>query len=70
MNPAEFHLWSKDSLVQFAQQAQQSLAAKDEIIAELTAQVKAVHLAWRVALVQSVPSATLEASQKEVSHDA
>lgn len=40
-----------------------ALAAKDEIIAELTAQVKAVHLAWRLALAPAVPSATLKADE-------
>jgi len=60
---ADFDRWDKHSLVQFAQQAQTALAAKDEIIVELTAQVKAVHLAWRLALAPAVPSATLEASQ-------
>lgn len=56
---ADFDSWDKHSLVQFAQQSQQALTAKDEIIAELTAQVKAVHLAWRLSLAQPVPSATL-----------
>lgn len=57
---AEFNLWSKESLVKLAYEQEAHRKHQDEIIAELTAQVKAVHLAWRLALAQPVPSATLE----------
>lgn len=56
---AEFDLWSKDSLVKLAYEQEAHRKHQDEIIAELTALVKVVHLAWRAALAQSVPSATL-----------
>lgn len=61
---AEFELWSKASLVKLAYEQEAHRKHQDAIIAELTAQVKAVHLAWRLALAPSVPCATL--AEKEV----
>ena len=61
-------LWSKESLVKLAYEQEAHRKAQDEIIAELTAQVKAVHLAWRLALAPAVPSATLETSQEGANH--
>jgi hypothetical protein len=60
---ADFDSWDKSSLVKLAYDQEAHRKAQDETIAELTAQVKAVHLAWRLALAPAVPSATLRADE-------
>ena len=69
---ADFYLWNKDTLVRFAEDASACIAAQeaamvvqDETIADLEAQVKAVHESWRQALALTVPSATLTLQQPE-----
>lgn len=62
---ADFDSWDKHSLVQFAQRSAAALTAKDETIAELTAQVKAVHHAWRLALARPVASDTLAECEQQ-----
>lgn len=56
---ADFHSWSKDSLVKLAEQ-------QTARIAELEADNKTLLLAWRQALAQATASATLTAPSKEL----
>ncbi len=56
---ADFHLWSKENLVKFAEAATEKLKAQEQEIKTLEAQVKTLHLAWKNALRDSVSSATL-----------
>lgn len=44
---ADFHLWSKESLVQFAEDVQRALTQKDKRITELETDLKIVKDAWR-----------------------
>jgi len=60
---ADFHLWNKETLVQFAEDITTRLAAQEAIIDELTKQVQAVHKSWRLALALVGPSATLDPQQ-------
>ena len=60
---ADFHLWSKENLVKFAEEITARLAAQETAIEELTLQVQAVHKSWRLALALAVPSATLDPQQ-------
>lgn len=55
---ADFHSWSKDSLVKLAEE-------QTARIAELEADNKTLLLAWRQALAQATASATLTESQKD-----
>lgn len=65
---AEFNLWSKESLVKLAYEQEEHRKHQDAIIAELTAQVKAVHLAWRLALARPVASDTLGDLKEGANH--
>ena len=59
---ADFHSWSKDSLVRLAEE-------QTVRIAELEADLRTMQLAWRIALAESVPHATLSApTSKEPDH--
>lgn len=55
---ADFHSWSKDSLVKLAEE-------QTARIAELEADNKTFLLAWRQALAQATASATLTEPQKD-----
>lgn len=56
---ADFHSWSKDSLVKLAEE-------QTARIAELEADNKTFLLAWRQALAQATASATLTEPSKEL----
>jgi hypothetical protein len=56
---AEFHLWSKDSLVRFAEEATAKLEAQSREIVQLQDDFKTVQLAWRNALQEATAKATL-----------
>lgn len=58
---ADFHSWSKDSLVKLAE-------AQTQRIAELEADLKTMQLAWRQALARDAASATLKPQQPETDH--
>jgi hypothetical protein len=47
---AEFHLWSKDNLVKFAEEATVVLIQKDARIVQLEKDLKVVKEAWRQAV--------------------
>ena len=50
---AEFHLWKKETLVEFAEQAATELAEKDERITELEDDLRKMHDAWRKVVAES-----------------
>ena len=56
---ADFHLWSKDTLVKFAGEATAKLEAQDKEIVQLRDDFKTVQLAWRNALQELAAKATL-----------
>lgn len=56
---ADFHLWQKETLVKFAEDATAKLAAQEREIAALQDQVRTVHLAWKNALREVAAIATL-----------
>ena len=59
---AEFHLWSKDNLVKFAEEATKRLAEQEETIKNLL-------LGWRAEVAKHGASATLtEPTPKEPDH--
>lgn len=60
---ADFHSWSKDSLVRFAEESTQR-------IAELEADLKTMQLAWRQALAQRAAPATLSEPTQGDDHGA
>ena len=54
---ADFHLWSKENLVKFAEDAQRR-------ILDLEADLRTVQLAWRKAVASSVSSATVQSQSR------
>lgn len=66
---AEFHLWSKDTLVKFAEEATERMRAQDERIVEMKQTIENVLLAWRAEVAKNGASATLTPpSPKEPDH--
>ncbi len=54
---AAFHLWSRETLIQFAEDAAAALIAKSDEIAELRVQVNRLQV--QIQLAQAVPTDTL-----------
>lgn len=59
-----FHLWSKETLVKFAEEALIKLEAQDDTIAELQVQVNRMQV--QIQLAQSVAPDTLPAPCKPI----
>ena len=62
---AEFHLWSKETLVKFAGDATERIASQDARIAELKETIQNVLLAWRSEVAKHGASDTLTPPTKE-----
>ncbi|MGE4074938.1 MAG: hypothetical protein AB7F22_05265 [Reyranella sp.] len=64
---AEFHLWSKESLVKFAEEATAKLAQLQQENDELRQTAKGLLAGWRAEVAKNGASATLPASPKQES---
>ena len=62
---AEFHLWSKENLVTFAEEATAKITRLEQENAELRETAKNLLLGWRAEVAKNGASATLPASPKQ-----
>lgn len=62
---AEFHLWSKENLVAFAEEATTKLMRLEQENAELRETAKNLLLGWRAEVAKNGASATLPTSPKQ-----